>query len=300
MAFDITMLAGPVVGAAIGYFTNYIAVKMLFRPLYPVYLGKWQLPFTPGIIPKGRERLAKAVGEAVGEVLLTKKDFEQLLLSEQMQETVKNQISVFYQKGITNQNTIKEFAEKQTSEETVDQFLTKTIETVGELLYHKVTEMDFGSIVGEKVAEVIRQKTQGTLLAMMLNDKMIAGMEQMIRKELNQYLEEHGKALIEEKTKEEVYRFADKTIAETVEGLPVTEENLEQLMLSLYRRIITDYFGTIMEYIPISQIVEEKIRTMDVKEIEKLTLSVMEKELHSIINLGALIGLIIGCINLCF
>ncbi len=300
MAFDITMLAGPVVGAAIGYFTNYIAVKMLFRPLYPVYLGKWQLPFTPGIIPKGRERLAKAVGEAVGEVLLTKKDFEQLLLSEQMQETVKNQISVFYQKGITNQNTIKEFAEKQTSEETVDQFLTKTIETVGELLYHKVTEMDFGSIVGEKVAEVIRQKTQGTLLAMMLNDKMIAGMEQMIRKELNQYLEEHGKALIEEKTKEEVYRFTDKTIAETVEGLPVTEENLEQLMLSLYRRIITDYFGTIMEYIPISQIVEEKIRTMDVKEIEKLTLSVMEKELHSIINLGALIGLIIGCINLCF
>ncbi len=300
MAFDITMLAGPVVGAAIGYFTNYIAVKMLFRPLYPVYLGKWQLPFTPGIIPKGRERLAKAVGEAVGEVLLTKKDFEQLLLSEQMQETVKNQISVFYQKGISNQNTIKEFAEKQTSEETVDQFLTKTIETVGELLYHKVTEMDFGSIVGEKVAEVIRQKTQGTLLAMMLNDKMIAGMEQMIRKELNQYLEEHGKALIEEKTKEEVYRFADKTIAETVEGLPVTEENLEQLMLSLYRRIITDYFGTIMEYIPISQIVEEKIRTMDVKEIEKLTLSVMEKELHSIINLGALIGLIIGCINLCF
>lgn len=300
MAFDITMLAGPVVGAAIGYFTNYIAVKMLFRPLYPVYLGKWQLPFTPGIIPKGRERLAKAVGEAVGEVLLTKKDFEQLLLSEQMQETVKNQISVFYQKGITNQNTIKEFAEKQTSEETVDQFLTKTIETVGELLYHKVTEMDFGSIVGEKVAEVIRQKTQGTLLGMMLNDKMIAGMEQMIRKELNQYLEEHGKALIEEKTKEEVYRFADKTIAETVEGLPVTEENLEQLMLSLYRQIITDYFGTIMEYIPISQIVEEKIRTMDVKEIEKLTLSVMEKELHSIINLGALIGLIIGCINLCF
>ena len=127
MAFDITMLAGPVVGAAIGYFTNYIAVKMLFRPLYPVYLGKWQLPFTPGIIPKGRERLAKAVGEAVGEVLLTKKDFEQLLLSEQMQETVKNQISVFYQKGISNQNTIKEFAEKQTSEETVDQFLTKAI-----------------------------------------------------------------------------------------------------------------------------------------------------------------------------
>ena len=26
------MLAGPIVGAVIGYFTNYIAVKMLFFP----------------------------------------------------------------------------------------------------------------------------------------------------------------------------------------------------------------------------------------------------------------------------
>ena len=100
MAFDFTVLAGPVIGAAIGYFTNYIAVKMLFRPLYPVYIGKWQLPFTPGIIPKGRGRLAKAVGEAVGEVLLTKKDFEQLFLSEQMQATVKHQVSIFNQKGV--------------------------------------------------------------------------------------------------------------------------------------------------------------------------------------------------------
>ena len=45
---------------------------------------------------------------------------------------------------------------------------------------------------------------------------------------------------------------------------------------------------------------EEKIQMMDIKEIEKLTLSVMGKELHSIVSLGALIGLFIGCINLFF
>lgn len=300
MAFDFTILAGPVIGAAIGYFTNYIAVKMLFRPLYPVYLGKWQLPFTPGIIPKGRERLAKAVGEAVGEVLLTKKDFEQLLLSEQMQETVKNQISILYQKGMTNQDTLKDTAEKLTNLESIDEFLTKTVDTVGGLLYHKVTEMDLGTIVGEKVAEIVRQKTQGTLFAMMLNDKMIAGIEQLVKKEFNQYLLEHGEEMIRGKTKEEVYHFADKTVAEVVEGLPVTEEKLEQIVSIFYRKIVTDYFGTIMEHMPISQIVEEKIQAMDVKEIEKLTLSVMEKELNSIVNLGAVIGLLIGCINLWF
>lgn len=34
-------------GALIGYCTNYIAIKMLFHPKKEVYIGKWKLPFTP-------------------------------------------------------------------------------------------------------------------------------------------------------------------------------------------------------------------------------------------------------------
>lgn len=37
---------------------------------------------------------------------------------------------------------------------------------------------------------------------------------------------------------------------------------------------------------------------MDVMEIEKLTLSVMKHELDEIVNLGALIGFIIGILNI--
>ena len=72
----------PVIGAVIGYFTNYIAVKMLFRPLHPVKIGGKTLPFTPGIIPKGKPRLAKALGKAVGTTLLTENDIKNVLLSE--------------------------------------------------------------------------------------------------------------------------------------------------------------------------------------------------------------------------
>lgn len=82
--FEIRMIAGPVIGAVIGYCTNYIAVKMMFRPLHPVKIGKFTLPFTPGIIPKGKERLAKAIGAAVGKQLLTKETMEGVLLSDKM------------------------------------------------------------------------------------------------------------------------------------------------------------------------------------------------------------------------
>ena len=37
---------------------------------------------------------------------------------------------------------------------------------------------------------------------------------------------------------------------------------------------------------------------MDVREFEKLVLSVMKKELQAVVNLGALIGFVIGLINL--
>ena len=36
---DLTIIAGPLIGAVIGYFTNYLAVKMLFRPRREIKIG---------------------------------------------------------------------------------------------------------------------------------------------------------------------------------------------------------------------------------------------------------------------
>lgn len=63
----------PLAGAVIGYFTNWLAIKMLFRPHKPVYFMGKRLPFTPGIIPKERERLAAKIGETVKKYLITDK-----------------------------------------------------------------------------------------------------------------------------------------------------------------------------------------------------------------------------------
>jgi uncharacterized membrane protein YheB (UPF0754 family) len=61
----------PIAGAIIGYFTNDIAIRMLFRPYHPVYIGKFRLPFTPGLIPLNQSRLALKVSTIVMERLLT-------------------------------------------------------------------------------------------------------------------------------------------------------------------------------------------------------------------------------------
>jgi hypothetical protein len=61
----------PLVGAAIGWITNDIAIRMLFRPLRAVRVLGIQLPFTPGIIPKERRGLAVNIGRMVSRELIT-------------------------------------------------------------------------------------------------------------------------------------------------------------------------------------------------------------------------------------
>ena len=48
----------------------------------------------------------------------------------------------------------------------------------------------------------------------------------------------------------------------------------------------------------VSAEVEKKISSMDVKELEKLCLSVMKKELNAITWLGGLIGFVLGLVNI--
>ena len=84
----ITILFMAVVGAVIGGFTNYLAIKMLFRPYKPLYIGKWQLPFTPGLIPKRREELAKQIGLTVKNYLLTPDVFQKKLMNDEIKTTV--------------------------------------------------------------------------------------------------------------------------------------------------------------------------------------------------------------------
>jgi uncharacterized membrane protein YheB (UPF0754 family) len=68
----------PVVGGIIGYFTNDIAIKMLFRPYRAVYIGKRRVPFTPGLIPANQERLAKNISDTIMGSLLTPQELQNL------------------------------------------------------------------------------------------------------------------------------------------------------------------------------------------------------------------------------
>jgi len=81
--FDYKMIVIPLIGGLIGYATNYIAVKMIFRPKKGIKIG----PFLfQGIIPKRKKELADSIAEVVEENLVSTAELKEKILNMELGE----------------------------------------------------------------------------------------------------------------------------------------------------------------------------------------------------------------------
>jgi uncharacterized membrane protein YheB (UPF0754 family) len=101
-------LAPPLVGTVIGYFTNDVAIQMLFRPYRARYLGQYQIPFTPGLIPRNQERLAQRISDTIMGSLLTPTELQKLARRLLQVERVRSAIEWLLQLGLDQVQADKE------------------------------------------------------------------------------------------------------------------------------------------------------------------------------------------------
>ncbi len=92
-------------GTVIGYVTNWIAIRMLFRPRREVRVLGIHVPFTPGVIPRGKKRLAGGIGKVVGGMLLTGDNVARHLLRPEVEQQVRRGLEKWLEelvdKGVT-------------------------------------------------------------------------------------------------------------------------------------------------------------------------------------------------------
>ncbi|MBF2654552.1 DUF445 family protein [Listeria seeligeri] len=111
MSVLFTIILMAVIGGFIGAMTNYIAIRMLFRPYNAIYLFKKRLPFTPGLIPKRRDELAEHIGKVVVSHLLTEDAIRARLLDSTLQKEVTETISHMFHEKMTLETTPNELLE---------------------------------------------------------------------------------------------------------------------------------------------------------------------------------------------
>lgn len=287
-------ISGPLIGAVIGYFTNYIAVKMLFYPKKEVLLFGHRLPFTPGAIPKGKPRLAKAVGDVVGNTLITQEDVEQKLISDEMS----GKITDFVMKGFSvpvEDSIIRAVGL------TEDEYLVgrvRIIDILTEQILDAALRVNIPSIIAEKGSVIINEKLKSSMLKFLVPDELVHSMLESMGKEVERIILEEGPDYIKPLLSEKIAEIEEQSTGQLLEKFDISEQILRGMIADTYKKIVHTSVEMIFSQIQISKLVQDKIDAMDMDEVENLVLTVMKNELGMIVNLGALIGFVLGILNI--
>lgn len=324
MNIEASYIIAPLLGGVIGYITNDIAIRMLFRPHKAKYIMGLHVPFTPGIIPKEKGRIADAIGGVISENLMNKDVLERYLLSDDMVGKVRLSIEEFIETQKHNQETVKEFLGHYLSDDEIATISQNVNESITKQTYTKLSDAS----VGEKVAHIaidhVAEKLSvdgaqellaglggamrglGGMAAGLFGGNIVARFLGMLREpaehflanNINTMLKNNGKEIVSNMIDGEVEGFLNKSVCSILEGHDDQLEQSVNTVESIYRTVINDHLPKILESINISKIVRERINEMDVNETEKLIFQVMDKELKAIVWLGALLGLVMGSINI--
>lgn len=294
-------LIGPAVGAVIGYITNDIAIRMLFRPHQAKYIMGIHVPFTPGIIPKEKARIASAIGKAVSENLMNREVLEKSLLSDDMLKKISNAIDEFVSTQSGNDETIEQFALHYLSSDDINAMRSDVTGGIVKLVTAKLQNSDLGSSIAHMATEHVMEKTRnslaGRLGAEMFIQPLTQPIEKILAKHINEILQNNSQQMIQDLVNKEASELMGMTMSQLTTGRDEQVEQIKRGVLNAYRTIIIEHLPRILQDIDISTIIEQRINEMDMNEAEAIIMDVMKKELRAIVWLGALLGCIMGTIN---
>lgn len=333
---ELTYIARPLVGAVIGYITNDIAIRMLFRPHQPKFVFGIRIPFTPGIIPKEKGRIAEALGNSISTNLMNQEVLEKNLLSDDMIEKLERGIDEFFTAQKGNQETVHQFLSHFLSSEEITIASMSVNQELTTLIHHKLSDSTLGTKIAHIAVSHVMQKMQnfGSTIGDTLKEggigtgggigKMISRgfeslfgkqakdtasefisalaepVEQALGKNINEMLQNNSKGIVGNLIGNEIEHIMDCPMSILLSGKDEQIEQAKKSILGLYRTIIKEHLPKILETINVSKMIENRINEMDMNETEKIIFQVMDKELKAIVWLGALLGMIMGCINLIF
>lgn len=313
----------PVIGAFIGYITNDIAIRMLFRPHKPKYIFGMRIPFTPGIIPKEKGRIAEAIGTVISNNLMSKEVLGKYLLSDEMIAKVLHGVQEFIDKQKENRETLEQFLMHYVSEEDIDSLEKSINDNITREAHEKLTSSEIGKQVAHAAMDYMNEKFNASgaqevldalgvmsgikgAVAMLFGKDVITRFLSLLREpaenfladNINSMLQKNGDEIVSKLIGNETDKVMSKRVCDLLQGKDEQLNKICSSIVSIYTTIIQEHLPKILENIDISRIVRDRINEMDMDETEKLVLQVMDNELKAVIWLGALLGLIMGCVNI--
>ena len=150
-------IIGALIGAVIGYITNWLAIKMLFRPREAKYIFGMKLPFTPGLIPKEKSRIANKVGETVGTHLLNSDSLSKALKDDKIKSKF-NAVAKEKINQVINSNSTLEESLKNTLGENYYALKGNMINNIAKTILESIQEEEFKNKVKFYIVDSIKER----------------------------------------------------------------------------------------------------------------------------------------------
>lgn len=249
-----------------GYGAAWLAVRMLFRPRQPRYLFGWQLPLTPGLLPKERVRFIAALSTSIADKLLNI-------------EVIANELLKLDLETELQQLAEREFT-AQASSETVLRAVTAHLRERLLVLSH--SDSDKRHIV-RQLREMIERETRAAGFMRRLAANYFFD-EEALYGIVGRALEGLAEAIAESDELRRVLR-------ETLTALPQKLLKGDRLVSA---NAVTGLIETLSRKLDVRAILWQRLNGFSNEEIEALVMETAGREIKAIVWFGAAIGLVVG------
>lgn len=170
----IRILILAIIGGLIGYITNVIAIKLIFRPINPIKVPIFNIEII-GMIPKRKKEIAINIGRIVEEQFLSIDEITNNLVTEQDKEYIIDYIKVkikliLNEKMVLIPSTIRSLVQNYISEIIEDEVREGIDELCEEMIAKASNRINIKEIIENKINELDLYELEIIILQIVKNE----------------------------------------------------------------------------------------------------------------------------------
>lgn len=163
-----------IIGGLIGYITNVIAIKLIFRPINPIKVPIFNIEII-GMIPKRKKEIAINIGRIVEEQFLSIDEITNNLVTEQDKEYIIDYIKVkikliLNEKMVLIPSTIRSLVQNYISEIIEDEVREGIDELCEEMIAKASNRINIKEIIENKINELDLYELEIIILQIVKNE----------------------------------------------------------------------------------------------------------------------------------
>jgi len=286
------IIAPPLIGAIIGYGTTVIAIKMLFRPHDPKFIGRFRIPFTPGVVPKRKNQLAGVLGKAISDQFWGLDDLESVFTSESFKAAVVERVMVL----IEDPDSRLEFLDPDSNKDSIALQYLKDELCVR--IQGAILRADLRRMVLEQSRRFMNERFGGGILSKVINDKTVPIISDRVTDLIKKDVLKNGRNIVMPMVEDELRDIAREPLADVLYDLIPEKDAIRDTIGDIYTGFMDNHVRPIVESIDIGTMIADKVQVMDPAGLEELTLAVVNRELRYVKLLSGVIGAFIGAVNI--